>query len=110
MKIIVTTAAALAFAISAVASPASAGVQPVIVSVDISDLDLSDEAAVEKLEKRLAGQIRLACGVPNTRSSRSMRAVRACRAYFNERVGVALSEIAERPERYADLEVLTLRT
>lgn len=109
MKTIATTAATLALAIAAFASPASAKVEQVSITVEFADLDLTSEAGLQQLESRLDGAINMACGRPDMKVRASIRAVRQCRADMGAKADIVLADIAERPERYAKAHTITVR-
>ncbi len=73
----ISVLAALAFA--GATAPAFAS-ETVAISVDYSDLDLADSAAMAELQDRVAKAAREACGRPQNHAAKSIAATQACRA------------------------------
>lgn len=104
-----TTAIALSILAAAAAPIAAAKYEPVSVEVDTSGLDLASEKGIQMLEQRFAAEIRLACGQPDGRSIKQLRAVRYCRDSFAEPVAVAIADVARNPQRFAARKTITVR-
>jgi UrcA family protein len=83
MKTILILAAAasvLAAGLSAPAQAESPAFETRSAVVNVSELDLSSEAGVRALDRRIGAAARHACGIPSSADPEGLRKAKACRA------------------------------
>jgi UrcA family protein len=101
MKPMLTLAAALLAASFAV--PALAQENPSAISLNVrhADLDLTTEAGVRALDRRIANAAATACGIPSSADPDGKRAVKQCReearerAYSQRQIAIAIARGTE---------------
>ena len=84
MKKMITLAAFAAALLVAPAQAQSGSAQPASLTVEYSDLDLSNPADVRRLDRRIEIAARTACGPTSSSDPKGMREVRRCRAQASE--------------------------